>query len=84
MKVTVYSSPNCMPCRATKRALTKANVPFTDIDVSEDATAAEHLKTLGFKSTPVVEVELPDGMDRWSDHRENKIKALASIAERPA
>ncbi|WP_084847248.1 glutaredoxin-like protein NrdH [Prescottella equi] len=79
MTVTVYTSPNCMPCRGTKRALDKAKVPYTVVDISESPDAVEYLKQLGHTQTPVVTVELPDGLDHWSGLRPDRIKALEHL-----
>ncbi|RDI32448.1 ribonucleoside-diphosphate reductase class Ib glutaredoxin subunit [Rhodococcus sp. AG1013] len=80
MAVTVYTSPDCMPCRGTKRALDKARIPYTAVDVAEDPSAVETLRGLGYTQTPVVTVELPDGLDHWSGHRPDRIKALEYLA----
>lgn len=80
MKVTVYSSPGCFPCRGTKRALNRYEIPFADVDVAEDAAAAAKLKDLGYQSTPVVVVEYDDGkVDHWSGHRPDSLNALAYL-----
>lgn len=80
MKVTVYSSPGCFPCRGTKRALTRLEIPFTDIDVADEPAAAEKVKALGYQATPVVVVEYADGrVDHWSGHRPDDLNALAYI-----
>lgn len=80
MAVTVYTSPNCMPCRGTKRALDKAKIPYAVIDIAENPEAVETLRALGHTQTPVVTVELPDGLDHWSGFRPDNINALAHLA----
>lgn len=80
MKITVYTKPNCMPCRMTKRMLDDSRVPYKTVDVEADETAAEYLRGLGIKEMPVVEVDLPDGVDRWSGHRADQLRALTSLA----
>lgn len=81
LSVTVYSSPACLPCRGTKRTLTKAGVPFTEVDISEDGDALRYLRGLGYSETPVVEVTMPDGTrDHWSGFRPDSLTALADIA----
>lgn len=37
--IDVYSRPNCMPCKMTKRALHDAGATYTEHDVSADAAA---------------------------------------------
>ncbi|ORI13459.1 glutaredoxin family protein [Rhodococcus sp. 1168] len=41
MKITIYTSPHCMPCLGTKRALTRYEVPFTEVDVTSAPDAAD-------------------------------------------
>jgi glutaredoxin len=41
MEVRVYTSPLCQPCRATKRVLTGAGIPFVAIDLTEPQHAAK-------------------------------------------
>ena len=44
--ITVYSRQNCMPCKFTKQFLTEHNIPFKNVDVSEEPEALEILKQL--------------------------------------
>lgn len=78
--VTVYSSPGCMPCRATKRHLDRLGVPYTDVDVTVDPAAARQLRDMGYSATPVVTVQLPDGLDHWSGYKDERCNALAYLA----
>jgi glutaredoxin-like protein NrdH len=52
---TLYSQPGCGPCLMVKRQLTARNLPFQIKDIREDASALEHIKTLGYHGTPVLE-----------------------------
>lgn len=80
MKITVYSKPSCMPCAGTKRALTRNNIPFTEVDVTSAPDAADPILELGYRGVPVVVVEgLPDGTDHWDGYRPDKIEALAYL-----
>jgi glutaredoxin-like YruB-family protein len=57
MAVTVYSTPTCSFCAATKRYLKERSVPFRDIDVSRDArAAAEMVRKTGQQGVPVIDV----------------------------
>lgn len=78
MDVTVYSKPLCVQCDATKRALDKARIPYTLIDVTEDAAALERITTLGYRQAPVVVA----GDDHWSGFRPEKLKTLTSATAR--
>ena len=46
--ITVYSRPKCMPCKFTKQFLIEHNIPFKNVDVSEEPEALEILKQHGF------------------------------------
>ena len=52
--IKVYSKPDCMPCKMTKKYLTEHNIPFEDVNVEEDEAALELIKQHGFFSLPVV------------------------------
>lgn len=41
--VTVYSTPTCSWCNTLKAWLRKNNIPFTDVDVSRNQSAAEEM-----------------------------------------
>jgi glutaredoxin-like protein NrdH len=74
--ITVYAKPMCVQCDATKRALTKAGIPFTVIDITEDADALAYVKSLGYAQAPVVTA----GAEHWSGFRPDKIKSLTAAA----
>ncbi|MFC9768635.1 glutaredoxin domain-containing protein [Rhodococcus jostii] len=76
MNVTVYSKPNCMGCTATKRLLTRLEIPHTIVDITDDGAAYEYVRSLGYTSAPVVVAELPDGMQHWAEFREERIRHL--------
>ena len=67
MAITVYSKPNCVQCSATYRALDRAGLSYSTVDISADAEAL----------APVVMV----GADHWSGFRPDKIKAVALAVE---
>jgi glutaredoxin-like protein NrdH len=75
MAITVYSKPSCVQCNATYRALDAKGIEYSVTDVSEDADALEHVKSLGYMQAPVVIT----GEDHWSGFRPDKIKALAGV-----
>lgn len=74
MSITVYSKPNCVQCDATKRALNKANLEYTEVDLMADAEALEAVKALGYQQAPVVMA----GGDHWAGFRPDLIKAYAA------
>jgi glutaredoxin 3 len=66
-KVTIYSASWCAFCHMAKRYLEGKKVPFTDIDVEKDATAAQDLiKKTGQAGIPVIQIgdETIIGFDR--------------------
>ena len=73
MTVTVYTTPQCVQCDATKRALSSSRVEYETVDITEDADAREKVKALGYVQAPVVITS----EDHWSGFRPDKIKALA-------
>lgn len=72
--VTIYTSPGCVQCNATFRALDKAGVTYSTVDISTDPYAAEKLRELGHFQAPVVITET----DQWSGFRPDKISELAA------
>lgn len=53
--VTIYSTQTCGYCKATKEYLTAHQIPFTDIDVSNDqAKAREMIEKSGQMGVPVI------------------------------
>ena len=77
MAITVYSKPNCVQCNATYRALDKAGLDYSTVDLSVDAEALAQVKSLGYAQAPVVVA----GSDHWSGFRPDKIKSLVAAVE---
>lgn len=71
--LTVYTKPECQQCTMTFRALDKAGLEYTAVDISEDAAALEQVRALGYMQAPVVVTK----DDHWSGFRPDKISALA-------
>jgi len=74
--VTVYTKPACVQCTATYKALDKAGVAYTLVDITTDAEARDHVLALGYLQAPVVVA----GDQHWSGFRPDRIKALANQA----
>ncbi|NKF30771.1 glutaredoxin-like protein NrdH [Pseudomonas sp. BGM005] len=70
MSITVYTKPSCVQCNATYRALDAKGIEYEILDLSEDPTALEQVKALGYMQAPVVVT--------WSGFRPDKIDELAS------
>lgn len=60
--ITVYTQPQCQPCKATKRWLDKRDITYQEVDITkpENAADAEAIRELGFKEAPVVIVSTGD------------------------
>ena len=74
MSITVYTKPSCVQCNATYRALDAKGIEYEIHDLSEDPTALEQVKALGYMQAPVVVTD----EDHWSGFRPDKIDELAS------
>lgn len=73
MAITVYTKPSCVQCTATYRALDRKGIEYNVLDLSQDETALEAVKELGYLQAPVVVTE----EDHWSGFRPDKIDELA-------
>lgn len=77
--VTVYSKPACMACDRTKARLTRAGVPYTPVDVTEDEDALRYVQELGYQTLPVVVTNDGEGEDRhWAGFRPDLLRLLAT------
>lgn len=72
--VTVYTQPNCQPCRATKKRMEKLGIPFNEVDITSDPSALDTLRAEGWQSAPVVKTQY----ETWGGFNPSKIDALAS------
>ena len=80
MTITVFSQPNCQPCIATKRWLSKREIDFTERDISQDEDARTDAIDMGFTSTPIITVRNANGglEDCWSGLNPSKLKEWAA------
>ncbi|TSE00984.1 glutaredoxin-like protein NrdH [Skermania sp. ID1734] len=76
MTVTVYTKPACVQCNATYRALDKAGIEYTVVDISQDPEARDYVMALGYLQAPVVVA----GDTHWSGFRPDRIKSLTVVA----
>ena len=72
--ITVYTKPSCVQCTATYRKLDSKGIEYEILDLSEDETALEKVKELGYLQAPVVVTE----DEHWSGYRPDKIDELAA------
>ena len=67
-EVVLYCRPRCAACGTLARWLDEHGVPWVMQDVTADASAADRVTQLGFRSLPVVEA--PDGRSAWGGDRD--------------
>ncbi|GAA4684076.1 glutaredoxin-like protein NrdH [Gordonia humi] len=75
--ITVYTKPACVQCNATYKALDKAEIDYTVIDITADENARDYVMSLGYLQAPVVVV---DEDTHWSGFRPERIRQLAVAA----
>lgn len=75
-EVIVYSLPSevCRQCRTTKMILDKMGVGYEEVRIDLDESAAEYIKSLGYKQAPVVVV---DKGNHWSGLDPVRLATLA-------
>lgn len=76
MSITLYTKPACVQCNATKKALDRAGLEYSTVDISLDDEARDYVMALGYVQAPVVEAN----GEHWSGFRPDRIKALSSLA----
>lgn len=55
--VTIYSTVSCPFCKMAKAYLKERNVPFTDVDVTNDAAKADEMvQKSGQLAVPVLDI----------------------------
>lgn len=74
MQVTVYTTPSCPQCEMTKKTLTRENIRYEIVDLSQDEAAMDMVKNqLGYSAAPVVVA----GDLHWSGFRLGTIMSLS-------
>ena len=74
--ITVYTLPNCIQCRQTKKLLTNLELEFEEVDLTKDEDSYRFVtEKLGYKAAPVVVVRNGDGHveDHWGGFHPEKI-----------
>lgn len=81
MKITVYTSPTCQPCKATKRKLAREGIEFDEFDLTADDAKLAELKALfGVDVLPMPVIEV-DGQVRWAEYRPDLLTELIKEAK---
>lgn len=76
--LTVYAKPNCIQCEMTKIWLDQNKIPYDTVDVIENPEALEEIKSLGFKSMPVV--TLDKNLDNaWAGYNLDRLLELKEL-----
>lgn len=58
MKITVYTTPTCVFCKAVKEYLNGKKLDFTEKDLTEDKEAAKWIyETTGQLAVPVTDID---------------------------
>lgn len=76
-KITVYTLPNCIQCRQTKKLLTNLELEFEEVDLTKDEDSYRFVtEKLGYKAAPVIVVYGEDGqvVDHWSGFNPDRIE----------
>jgi glutaredoxin-like YruB-family protein len=56
--VKIYTTPTCSWCKKTKEFLKSKKIKYTELDVSEDETAAQEMvKKSGQMGVPVLDID---------------------------
>lgn len=74
IQVTVYSTPNCVQCMATKRQFDKLGIQYAEVDLADHPDKLDEFKAQGYASAPIVTTDTKI----WSGFRLDKIKSLAN------
>ncbi|WP_252108970.1 MULTISPECIES: glutaredoxin family protein [unclassified Halomonas] len=70
--ITVYSKPNCQPCRLTKVQLDSMGVEYVEKNVDDSEQARSEALEYGHRQMPIVVT----GDDHWSGFRPDKLAEL--------
>ncbi len=60
-QITMYTTSWCPDCRRAKRVFAALNVPFTEVDIEADDSAAELVIQLNNGARSVPTIVFPDG-----------------------
>jgi ribonucleoside-diphosphate reductase class Ib glutaredoxin subunit (EC 1.17.4.1) len=72
--ITVYTKPDCVQCTATKKALDKAGLAYTVVDITTDDAARDRVLALGYLQAPVVITNTT----HWAGFRPDNIRNLVA------
>ena len=56
-RVIIFTTPSCSFCRSAKKYLREQGIPFKDVDVTRDASAARDMvRRSGQQGVPVIDI----------------------------
>lgn len=73
MKITVWTTPNCVQCSMTKKQMDKYGIRYEEMALEQHPDKLEEFKNKGLISAPIVTTDVKT----WSGFRIDKIKSLA-------
>lgn len=67
-KVTIFTSPTCMYCKAAKKYMEEKGVSYEEKDISKDMEARDELIAKGYRGVPIIRIDGEDmvGFDKES------------------
>lgn len=83
VNITIYTAPGCGACIAAKRAMTKHEIPFTEVNTADDPAATAYVRDdLGYESAPVTALTYKDGrVHSWGGFDLEQIKHTRQILD---
>lgn len=79
MPITIYTKPGCFGCRKTAEIFTEAHIDFTEVDITQQASALDYItEDLGYSQAPVVVVN--DDF-HWSGLNPSNINLAITLAK---
>ena len=75
--VTIYTTPNCVQCMATKRQFAKYGIEYTEVALESVPEKLAEFKAAGHQTAPIVTTDVKI----WSGFRLEKIVNLASYID---
>ena len=77
MIITLFTTPNCQQCNASKRKLKLLGLPHRLIDVSQSPQDLAQLKSMGYTHAPVTLVEAGGVRRHWYGYDPTALESLS-------
>lgn len=55
-KVTIFTSPTCMYCKAAKKYMDEKGISYEERDITKDPAARDDLISKGYRGVPIIRV----------------------------